>query len=320
MHLSCVQPIFCPFLFRIVPLPTPTIHLVWHWSLPYVVWCVVLNNIAHDHHIPPMCYLCTQDQCLCAFLVRSNFVLVLSIFFYIINMSRTTYSFSSSTYCLWNSSTATMDFIYMIYTHMFITFVFIFCSYNQSSFSLSKALFLCIYPTMFSNIIIMFHSMHFFSSSAFAILFIKLSTTPSSTLSLHFLWQLQHFDIHLLFPIRFFLNHSSTFCIFHVLSIHFVSIKVIYVYPLLLWLIWFSMISFLNPNYHYEKIISIATRLFNCNLVILDIFCCNLVTSYHFSLQRTSCNRHNFLIMYPSWNWQWPWLQTSLWFYCIPWL
>jgi hypothetical protein len=26
-------------------LPTPTIYLVQHWNLPFVIWCLVLNNI-----------------------------------------------------------------------------------------------------------------------------------------------------------------------------------------------------------------------------------------------------------------------------------
>jgi hypothetical protein len=123
----------------------------------------------------------TRSMSLCLSSKSSNFVLVLSIFFYIINTSMTIYSFSSSTSCLWNSFTATMDFIYMIYTYMFTTFVFIFCSYNQSSFFISKALFYVYIPTMFSDIIVMFHSMPFFSSSTFAIPSVKLLTTSSST-------------------------------------------------------------------------------------------------------------------------------------------
>jgi hypothetical protein len=29
--------------------------LVQHWNLPFVIWCGVLNNIAPNHHIPPLC-------------------------------------------------------------------------------------------------------------------------------------------------------------------------------------------------------------------------------------------------------------------------
>jgi hypothetical protein len=74
------------------------------------------------------------------------------------------------------------------------------------------------------------------------------------------------------FSFFIFLNDSSTFCIFHVMFVHFISIEARYVYLLLLWLIWFSIISLLNPNYHYEKIISVATCLFSYNLIVLNIF------------------------------------------------
>jgi uncharacterized membrane protein len=42
-----------------------------------------------------------------------------------------------------------------------------------------------------------------------------------------------------------------------------------------------------TQNTHYEKIMSVTTRLFSCNLVLSNFF----------KLQSTSCNGHNFLIV-----------------------
>jgi hypothetical protein len=157
--------------------------------------------------------------------------------FYIINTSRTTYSFSSSTFYLLQPWISSIWFTHTCFLH----FIFIFFLPQLLPFFLSSY---------------------------------QLFHLPLDILIFYRNCNILTFTFYLHFPFSFFvfLNHSSTFCIFHVMFVHFVSIEIIYVYLLLLWLIWFSIISLINPNYHYEKIISIATCLFSYNLVVLNIF------------------------------------------------